>query len=293
MTTFQRILCPIDYSEYSRRALDHAVAIAHWYGGTVKALHVLQPLPYTDPIVGLASVYTPEDVEQAQRHLSQFVHDEVGSTPVEAVVVEGHVSRTIVREARAMSADLLVLGTHGHTGFEHLLLGSVTERVLRTATCPVMTVPRQAPDVVEAGPVVFGRILCAVDFSPVSSKILNYAESLARESGAHLTVIHVVEPIPVYGVVIAGTTGVGTYEQVALDATKTRLHEMVPRGGRISELVSVGKPYRVILDYARDEHSDAIVLGVHGGGADRLGFFGSTTNHIVREATCPVLSLRG
>jgi nucleotide-binding universal stress UspA family protein len=291
MVPFHRILCPIDFSDYSLHALDHAVAIGRSCGGTVTALHVLHPIPYTDPLLG-ATLYTPADFDRTLSDLNAFVHGEVGHTPIETSVKEGHATHTILREATALSADLIVMGTHGRSGFERFVLGSVTERVLRKATCPVLTVPRKALDAVEAGPVVFGRILCAVDFSTVSLAVLRCAASLAGDAGTSLTVMHVVEPISVLEPVVMGGGGFPTYEEAAVAATRGRLHEIAPRGEHVREVVSVGKPYRVILDRAREEQSDVIVIGVHGGVADRIGFLGSTTNHIVRDATCPVLSLR-
>ena len=91
-----------------------------------------------------------------------------------------------------MKADLLVIGTHGRSGFERLVLGSVTEKVLRKASCPVLTVPKRLPDAVPVGPVLFKRILCPVDFSESSLHALSYAVSMAQEADGQLTVLHVV-----------------------------------------------------------------------------------------------------
>ncbi len=289
MVMFRRILCPVDFSEYSRHALDHAVAISHWYGGTVTALHVLPQIPLADPMLATGAVYTPEDVDGMRRDLDKFVQDESGLAPIDAKVSEGPIVSAIVHEAMALSADLIVLGTHGLSGFQHLMLGSVTERMLRKAPCPVLTVPPRTPD---AGPVAFRKILCPVDFSPASMKALSYAASLSRESHGQLTMIHVVEPFNLYEPLLVGGGALGDYTQAAVAATGARLHEIAPAGVDPREVVAVGKPYRAILDHANEGKSDLIVIGVHGGIADRLGFFGSTTNHIVREASCPVLSLR-
>ena len=97
----------------------------------------------------------------------------------------------MVWRARTTLADLIVIGTHGRSGFERLMLGSVAEKVLRKAACPVLTVPAHAPDAVprEAGSV--RRILCPVDFSSSSEDALEYAlASLAQEAHARLTVLH-------------------------------------------------------------------------------------------------------
>lgn len=292
MIAFRRILCPVDFSDGSRHALDHAVAIARWYGGTVAAVHVVHPIPYADPLMAGAIIFMPEDLDRTRQELAEFVTDETGTTPIDTAVVQGDATQTILKWAEDPPADLIVMGTHGRRGFERLILGSVTERVLRKASCPVLTVPPRAADAVPVGPVVFARILCPVDFTPASMKALAYAASLASETNSSLTVMHAVEPVPIYEPVVAGGVGVVNYEEIATRAMRARLHEAAPRGRFVHEVVVTGRPYRAILQQAQDDHSDLIVIGAHGSLADRIGFFGSTTNHIVREAACPVLSLR-
>jgi nucleotide-binding universal stress UspA family protein len=274
MISFGRILCPIDFSDGSRRALDHAVALARWYGGSIAALHVLQPVPYTDPLMAGGIVFTPEDVDRTAADLARFVAEEIGGVTIGASVRQGAPAAVIVEQARTLPADLIVLGTHGRSGFERFMLGSVTERVLRTAPCPVLTVPRGAADAVAVGPVVFRTIVCGVDFSPASTKALAYATSLAAESGARLTAVHVAE-------------------ELSPEAARLRLQKAVAGEQGVTVAIAAGKPYRAILDRAQADGADLIVIGVHGALTDRTGFFGSTSNHIVREAACPVLSLRG
>ena len=298
MPQVTRILCPVDFSDFSRHAVDYALTVAHWYGGAITALHVIPPPVYIQPIAPAPLyppiVFTPDDLEQFRRETAMFVEAESGRAPIEAIVVEGDPAKEIARIAKELSADMLVMGTHGRTGFERLLLGSVTERVLRKAPCPVLTVPRRVPDMVPTGPALFKRILCAVDFSPSSLKALEYARSLAEAAGGQLAVVHVVEFVAMLEPVLMGGPGAPQFEQVVRDNARTRLHEVVSRqsvGTPASEIVGEGKPYREILRVATDQGSDLIVIGVHGGAAGLMAF-GSTTNHIVREATCPVLSVR-
>ena len=197
MIEIRRILCPIDFSDYSRRALDHAMAIARWYGSTVTALHVFSSAPvvasYPGPVVLEPIVLTAVGREELLAETKAFIDAEaVPGVRVEAVVREGQAAAEIADMAISMNADLLVIGTHGRSGFERLLLGSVTEKVLRKARCPVLTVPRRLPDAVPAGAVLYKRILCPVDFSASSLHALKYATSLAQESDGQLTVLHVV-----------------------------------------------------------------------------------------------------
>lgn len=304
MIELRQILCPVDFSEFSQRALDRAFAVARCYGSTVTALHVVSPvpvaalpgpysfgsetpppmvLPRTDPGVIIAQVQRLVDSEQ------------VPGVPINILVEEAsNVYREILSQADRLHADLVVMGTHGRSGFEHLFLGSTAEKVLRKARCPVMTVPRKVPDAMPRETVPFTRILCAVDFSPSSKVALDFAISLASEANATLTLVHAIEVFPHYH---------EFSPPAAVDVTawtvdaERRLRQLVPDAVRarctVNEVVSAGKAYREILALAAALDSDLIVMGVHGRGAADLFFFGSTTHHVVREARCPVLTLRG
>jgi nucleotide-binding universal stress UspA family protein len=296
MARIENILCPIDFSDGSRRALDHALAIAHWYHAAVTALHVAPPLslaPYIDPRVHpLPMARTREDLENLRLQLALFVEQEKGDFSIASVVVEGVIAGEIIRLAEANRADMVVIGTHGRSGFQRLILGSVTESVLRHAPCPVLTVPPRAPDAVPVGPRLFRRILCAVDFSPCSLKALEYASSLADQGDASLTVLHVYEPTANY----VGVTKGEVDSKIFIAAAEHYLHELVaervPGRSRVTQTLTVGKSGPEILRVADGERIDLIVLGVTGRGAADAIWFGSTAHHVVRRATCPVLTLR-
>jgi nucleotide-binding universal stress UspA family protein len=202
----------------------------------------------------------------------------------------------ILHQADALGADLLVVGSHGRTGFERLLLGSVTEKVLRKATCPVMVVPRAATGA-DAAPGRFRRILCPVDFSDASVTALPLALSIAQESDATLTLMHVIEVPPE----LAEPMPPFDYDPYAVHAAAvaaslTRLREFVPASARtyctLETLVREGSAYRQVLAVAAEGQSDLIVMGVHGRGALDLLLFGSNTARVTRGATCPVLVVR-
>jgi nucleotide-binding universal stress UspA family protein len=306
MIEIRRILCPIDFSEFSRRAFDHAVAIAKWYESTITLLHVTAaPIPIVyapGPAPVPTAVVTREDRDQLLLEMNRFAEGEAGShVPLELSISEGNAADEILAAATSLTADLIVMGTHGRSGFERLVLGSVTEKVLRKASCAVLSVPRQMPDVVAAPGVLFKHILCAIDFSDCSMRALTYAMSLAQEADATLTLVHAIE---VPGELPAGehetTAGrprtMGEYIAAAEHERYAHLNEAVPETVRayctIETIVATGKPYREILRIAGERQSDLIVMGIHGrGAADRL-FFGSTTQHVVRQASCPVLTLR-
>jgi nucleotide-binding universal stress UspA family protein len=297
MARIENILCPIDFSDGSRRALDHALAIAHWYNAAVTALHVTPPLslaPYIDPRVHpLPVARTPEDLENLRLQLALFVEQEKGDFSIASVVKEGLIAGEIIGLAETNRADMVVMGTHGRSGFQRLILGSVTESVLRHSPSPVLTVPPHAADAVPVGPRLFRRILCAVDFSPCSLKALEYASALADQGDASLTVLHVYEPIADHVAVTTGDVG----NKIFGAAAERYLHELVaerlPGRGHVTQTLTIGKSGPEILRVADGEGIDLLVLGVTGRGAADVIWFGSTAHHVVRRATCPVLTLRG
>jgi len=216
--------------------------------------------------------------------------------PIEWDVVEApNVYGEILAQAGQLDADLIVMGTHGRTGFQRLFLGSVTEKVLRTARQPVMTVgsPSGARDAASS----FKRILCGVDFSACSIAALRYAMSLAEGAKAHVTAVNIVEWLPVgYGSLVGPGADLTGYQTVLEAAAHDRLHNVIAglpvNGVLVDETVTSGKPHHEILRLAAEQGSDLIVLGIHGRNpVDRM-MFGSTAEPVARRATCPVLTVR-
>jgi len=299
MVTIKRILCPVDFSELSKHALDHALAIAAWYEAHVTVLHVFSPPQAFVPPPGIALAISPLAPPQPQK-LSQEVRQFSGlngapGTRADVVVTEGSPAKEIVRQAEHLPADLLVMGTHGRGGFERLFLGSVTEKVLRSTDVPVLTVP---PPVEQVGSVAYKTILCPIEFSDPSIRGLEYALTLAQENDARLIVLHVIEEfVPGQALAEASPFSLSEYRLHLEEDARVRLKAAVPEDARVwctpEEQVASGKAYRVILQLAKSQNAEIIVMGVHGKGALNRRFFGSTTHHVIREARCPVLTLRG
>jgi nucleotide-binding universal stress UspA family protein len=304
MIQIQRILCPVDFSDCSRRALDHAIALAKWYDATVTAFYVCAPVPISAyatvaPMMP-SSLVGGENQNDVRHALETFANVDVTSPPVALEIGEGDAAKEIVAKAASAHSDLIVLGTHGRSGFERLILGSVAEKVVRKAGCPVLTVPPRLTEAAAVRSVTFTRIVCAVDFSECSMRALEYAMSMAQETNARLTVLHVVEMVPNVaaddGSPIAAIETVREYLAAAQEEGKELLRRAIPDQVRdycqVETVQTVGKPYREILRVAGEQAADLIVLGVHGRGVVDLMFFGSTTQHVVRQAACPVLTLR-
>jgi nucleotide-binding universal stress UspA family protein len=202
----------------------------------------------------------------------------------------GSPAQVIVEQTIALPADLVVMGTHGRSGFDRLVSGSITEKVLRRAPCPVLTIPPHTP--ADAGHAVFKRILCAVDFSPASKQALGFALDLARQAQGRVDVVTVVEWIADESLADLPAS-VGEYQKALADVARTRLRGLLADEPRtwadIEEIVTSGRADREILRLAGERQSDLIVMGTHGRGGLGLAFLGSTTPPVVRGATCPVL----
>lgn len=297
MVQIRRILCPVDFSEFSRCALDHAAALSRLYQAELTVVHVSPPsptLPASERAPG-QTVLAPLDGEPLAEELRSLFGATSDQHPVpEFRVLAGPVVGTILDLADETNTDLIVLGTHGRTGFERFVLGSVTEKVVRKAPCPVLTVSRHAEDV--PANAHFSRILCGVDFSDASRHAVNYGLSLAEAAGGRVTLLHVVEPLPSGSLSKYPQFDVVRYRCSLMQDAREELERLVPADVRSvrrpDTRVACGKPYREILRTASEERSDLVVLGVHGQGAIDRMLFGSTTQAVVRQAACPVLSVR-
>ena len=299
MIPFQRILCAVDFSQCSQHALDEAVALAHLYDASLTVLHVFPQAIAADPFAGLPE-FQPFHLTEHHRahlfhHLKTFAEREgAESRRVDYAVREGvDIDAEILVAARQIRPDLVVIGTHGRSGVQHLMLGSVAEKVLHKACCPVLTVPERAADAVPAAG--FRRILCGVDFSECSISALRYAVSLTWQSAAHLQVLSVVQLIPMYE--MTGAVPLyypGLLTELKSEITK-RLEDVVnaeAAGLDVQSLVTTGTPHREIVRVAAEAHVDLVVVGAHSHPAVERILFGSTTNHVVRRVSCPVLTVR-
>lgn len=301
MVEFRNVLCPIDLSDASSRPLAYAAAFARWYEARLTVLHVV---PTFDPMqVRSGALGDPV------RILSPMTRDEIlgelrravdaagaGTLDIALATDAGGAAETIVDHAVRMSADLLVMGTHGRGGFERLLLGSVTEKVLHTAPCPILTVPPHAlPTMPEE--LVFRRILCPMDFSPSALQAFGFAVDLARQANGSVTVLHVIEWLAEEEPRAHAHFNVSEYRQHLVADAHARLQALLADEPRTwcetEELVVIGRAHREVLAIAAARQTDLIVMGAQGRGSVGLALFGSTTQHVVRAATCPVMTVRG
>jgi nucleotide-binding universal stress UspA family protein len=284
-----RILCPVDLSDASRKILRQALLVARQHGATLKVIYVLD--------VGRArsSGEAMFEVTPAMRStLDEDLHWLVAAAmdaevQTQTAVCEGPVVPTILHEVRVFQADLIVVGTHGRGGFERMALGSTAEKLVRRAMCPVMVVP---PSDAGDAPVLPRLVLCPTDFSPAAAAAIDYARFIAARVGASLSLVAVTEwP---FGEAPAPGPVADLLRSIDAEA-KRRLDDCKVEGGLpIQTAVLHGKASKQIVEFARRERVGLIVMGARGGGGDALGLplLGSTTYGVMRDAPCPVLTVR-
>jgi nucleotide-binding universal stress UspA family protein len=295
---FKRILCPVDLSELSVPTLAYAGAIATWYDAHLTALHVVPSFTPMDVRTGVepVSMVYPVPRDEVLEQLRQTVAAAgLGARPVALMAEAGEPAATVVAQALAMRADLLVMGTHGRSGFDRFFLGSVTEKVLRKAPCPVLTVPPYAP-ATPPSEKALQTILCPVDFSSAALEAFGFALDLARRSDASVVLVHAIEFLAEEEPLEYAHFNVPEFRTYLLKDARQRLESLVsgePRLNRgVRTVVVVGRAHHGILHIAADERADLIVMGAQGRGGAALALFGSTTQQVVRGATCPVLTVR-
>ena len=293
MLEIKLIHCPIDFSEFSVRAYRHALSLAEHYRSKLVVQHVVEVWRHPSASFAVtASLYDEycrslrgSGTEQLQEFVRNHTHNEVQP---ELVVDEGMAPDSILSLAQAQKSDLIVMGTHGRRGFDRLMLGSATDRVMRRAPCPVMAVREPTHDSIAAGQERhylhhLDRILACTDFSEDSDLALTYAISAAAEYDAELTLLHVLEDVQS-----------PAKTEAAIAAATEQLDKLIPPETRktlkIKTVACIGKPYREIIRIAAEAQIDLVTMGVRGRGALDLAVFGSTTYRVVQLGPCPVLA---
>ena len=142
MPAYERILVPVDFSEHSHAALREASELAQRYGATLHLLHVNEPWPPSSTVASDAypmyHEYVAQENARAAKALEDLAVPDAGPRPVQRVTRAGHVEHEILKYIDDAEIDLVVIGTHGRTGVAHWIMGSVAERVVRFAPCPVL-----------------------------------------------------------------------------------------------------------------------------------------------------------
>jgi nucleotide-binding universal stress UspA family protein len=285
---YDSLLFPTDGSEGAKAALDHVLDIAAAHEATVHLLSVADTRHDSVTRIG-------DEVVDALELEGQDIVDEAASraqergVATETAVLQGTPSATIVDYADDRAVDLVAMPTHGRQGVERLLLGSVTERVVRRATVPVLTI---RPDE-ERLSYPYRNVLVPTDGSDCADAALDAGIEVATATDADLHVLSVVD-VTSLGVDVRAEFQVDVLEESANEIV-TEAAETASAGGveAVSGVVEFGSSIgRAIVEYAEEHDVDLVVVGTHGRtGLDRY-LLGSVAEKLIRTAPVPVLTVR-
>jgi nucleotide-binding universal stress UspA family protein len=300
--SINRILCPFDFSGPSMTALRYASSLARHFGSKLLIRHVAD-IPASLLLAGAepgAITGWRQQLPQLKHDIEAFVEEAgIQGNETEVMVCEGPILDLLVRMISQERIDLTVMGTHGHKGFNRLVLGSVTEGVIHHVSCPVLVVGKPELGFVQPeqpASVKLQTILFATDFSPRSDRALAYALKWACEWAAKLIVLHTVPELPPG---TAGMLGVlpeyNPYFDRQLSMAWEQMRDVVPHSiaarCEVSYEVRHGDPRHEIISVAEQRKADLIVLGARGaGGAASL--WGSVSSAVVRSGRFPSMVVR-
>jgi nucleotide-binding universal stress UspA family protein len=285
METFQPklILCPTDFSEPATLALHYGKHLADCFGARLVVLYAdpFSPPPYftSGQVEELAKTIENFKVA-AHEYLTRYVSEHVGgSSNVEMVVVENQTVPAILLTAEEKKADMIAMGTHGRSGINRLMLGSVTEKVLHETDRPVLTV-REKKGTPEISRVSVQQVLCPINYTEVALKALEHAVAISKCFEAELLVLHVIE---------------SHSTDVRDDDERNRLCAWIPDGTRsrcsLKEIVQRGDAAEKIIEVASSAGCDIIVVGAQHKRFHDTTVLGTTTIRVTRHAPCPVFTV--
>ncbi len=301
MLNVKNILCPTDYSNCASQALEHALYMAKHYRARLHIIHanVLHQDDLPNPAnhspdpkelrEQLGNLFTKEIDGDMQEYIQSF-EDEV----IRIEELRGFsAAELIVQYADRHNIDLIVMGTHGRRGLGYMFLGSVAQEVVRVAHCPVYTVRESEKP---QSPKKKNVILSPVDFSNHSNAALSVAREVADMYGAKLELLHVVENKIFSSYNIFEEKAIVRLQQDIVDQSRKKIKLVFDKssgpGVRVEIKVVTGHVVSEILEYARSNRVDLIVIATHGATGLKHFLLGGVAEKVIRRAPCPVLTIR-
>ncbi len=288
MLKIRKILLPVEFHETSLRILAVAGCIARRFKSEIVLVHVIAPESYSSrdwkdgkPMSGAELL--PDLLDFAEKQLGEPARRDLEGLPVKCLVLQGDASEQIVAAADD-SVDLIVMSTHGRTGFFSRLIGSMTMKVMYDSDKPVLTgsrlheVPTSDPS--------RAHVLCGVTFSEHSRTVLSCASKIAAEFQAKLTIAHVTPNVELYG---PGGMYVDRNWKDDLYSSSQDLIDKLCKdtGAQGATEIASGNPGVELAKIAQKVGADLLVAGCHSSG----GHLGSNGYGILAESQIPVLSV--
>lgn len=294
----KNIICTTDFSDYSNQTISYGIALAKAFAAKLYVCHVID-LSFGF-MYGEKSSASVEQKNRMRDYVYKNIEDLVGEETVdwEPLVGMGPAADEIDRLVKEKNADIVIAATRVRSGLKRHVLGSVTEHMIRTLPCPLVVLRGSEEEFITSENIdtMFKQVLIGYDFSPYSEVALEHGLSLAKEFNSGLHMVHVMDP-SVYKYLL-NESQQKDEEKFRGDLTEeynNKLMNMVPEKYRDwckpNTRLLIGKPHVELNNYAKSNNIDLIILGTRGIGLLGTLFLGSTTDRVVREAPCPVLSV--
>lgn len=316
-------MCSVDFSDFTDTALTYSIALSREFNAKLFLVHVVievEPLLKSSEIALDVQALQKSHMDKAFEQLTTLVKK--ADIPYEILIAKGDPADRIRDLALEHRADMVITATHGKSGIKRLLLGSVTEKLIKTIHCPLLVLNTQKFDRPSSSPpdIRLKKIMVGCDFSQDSKLAFDYGLSLAQEFQAELYLTHVVKPSENLELKVSDYIDVTPPDYVKWrssdyfemqkrsmdqkrekfnqlrDNLENQLYFMVPEESRNwctpKTTLLDGEPYKEMITYAQQEKIDMIVLGIRGHTLWEKLMVGSTTDRIIRQSPCPVLAVR-
>ena len=283
MIHVKKIMVPVDFSEPSKKAVNYGLSLASEFKSRLVLTHI--------------AAFDTAIYDKAKMQMLQLIPaDYRDQLDFEIIVKAGDIRQELLAIVDESEIDLVVMGSRGRSYFERMLLGSVTERLLRKLHVPILTVSHLDPEkeLHEPGIVPLQRIVYATDLAEGSQVGLEFSIRLARGLNAHLTVVHVVQAFDVvsHGLETAFAPDYNAEARVHAAERLSQVVSLVSDGSvPITTVLADGVPYESINRTAAQKNADLIVINLQGKGLLDRALIGTTAERVIRTASIPVLSL--
>lgn len=317
----KKIMCAVDFSDFTPMIVSYGKSLASEFDAGLYLCHIVPTLMVSGHMpsyIDYAGIER-DHVRNARIRLEEIAEE--FDIQCDIIVSTGHPADEIEMAAQQNTIDMVIAATNGGSGMIRFLAGSVTNKLVKILSCPLLVLHARDDGRVsqKMERISLNRILVGCDFSPDSRLAFDYALSLAQEFQTQLYLAHVVSPMepveimapdpvmldinPLSGWAGSGaealeksTDEAGQKRITWLKQIETRLSEMVPEDSRNwctpVTVVLEGQPYQELIDYAGRINADMIVLGVRGHSLLEKFLVGSTTDRVISRASCPVLAVR-
>lgn len=319
----QKIMCAVDFSDFTDAILAYSVALCKKFHAKLFLVHIVMDVNISFVNSGIAfdKVMLQDDhIRNAQERLEGLVKE--GTIEHEILIRKGHPADEIRRLALKEKIDMVITATHGKSGITRVLIGSVTEKLMKILHCPFLVMHTRWNGFIprDDAKMKLKKVLVGCDFSQDSKLAFDYGVSLAQEYQAELYLAHVIKPTEHielkssdYINAIPGdyrawrTSDYFEMQKKVTEESREKINKlgrrlerqlyfMVPEECRSwctpRTIMLTGEPYKALITYAKEQEIDMIVLGIRGHTLWEKLMVGSTTDRVIRYAPCPVLAVR-